>query len=67
MLVEIIDKHGKGYGIGGRKPGRIMDIAGGVADTWIRRGYARPVDGRDGGEQMVPVRTDMAGRRSRRG
>jgi len=44
MKIEVLDRNGKGIGIGGRTPGRIMDLADPVADLWIRRGYAKPAD-----------------------
>lgn len=67
MKVELLDRNGKGIAVGGRKPGRIMDVSGGVADMWIGRGQAKLVPEDTKIERMVPDHSAERMNRNRRG
>jgi len=54
MKVKLLDRNGRGVAVGGRTPGKIMDVSGGVADHWVRRGLAVLVPDDAHEEKMVP-------------
>lgn len=54
MLVRILEKCNAGIGVGGRKPGTILDVPGGTGQTWIDQRKAELVVQSPGEEKMVP-------------
>jgi hypothetical protein len=55
IKVKLLDRSGgRGIAVGGRKPGRIMEVPSGVGETWIKGGKAELVADVAGQEQMVP-------------
>lgn len=56
MQVRILERCNAGIGVGGRKPGTILDVPGGTGQTWIDQGKAELVTDHAGDEKMVPSR-----------